>query len=103
MESGGERLHRVTCAMSCSTCSTGATFTVSPVGQTGRLEQVQAVGQHRMGSQGQSFQFRELRLREARQVQELGLAERGRMAQQDGGRLQKESLARTQGRGPWSW
>lgn len=55
------------------------------------------------GEPGQSFQFRELRLREARQVQELGLAERGRMAQQDGGRLQKESLARTQGRGPWSW
>lgn len=44
-----------------------ATFTVSPVGQAERKAgAVQAVGQPRMGSQRQSSQFRELRLREAR-------------------------------------
>lgn len=40
-----------------------------------------------MGSQGQSSVFRELRHTEARQVQDLGLPERGGMAQQDGRKL----------------
>lgn len=82
----------------------GATFTVSPVGQaesksgagpgSGATQDGEPEAVLPVGSQRQSSPFRELRLREARQVQDLGSAARGGMAQQDGGCLHKRSLAR---------